>query len=161
MSYRNKTYVCFDADTDINYYNLMKGWKENKKIDFNFHNAYDLTNVGDESSEETIKRKLKEIMINTTTFIVLIGGNTKNLQNFVGWEQDIAIEMELPIIAVNLNGKKQRDVDLCPSIIKNELAIHIPFGVKIIQYALDNWPSLHSQNKNDGKTGPFHYNESI
>jgi len=160
MSYRNKTYVCFDADTDVNYYNAMKGWRADKNMDFNFHNAHDLTNLGDESSEDMMKRKLKEIMNNTTALIVLIGENTKNSQNFAHWEQDIAIEMELPIIAVNLNGKTQRDMELCPSIIKDELAIHIPFSMKKIQYALDNWPSLHSLNKNDGKTGPYYYNES-
>jgi len=159
MSYRNKTYVCFDADTDINYYNEMTGWKESKQIDFNFHNAHDLNILSDDNSEETIKAKLKERMNNTTALIVLIGEATKN--KFVRWEQDIAIEMGMPIIAVNLNGKKVRDIELCPPILQNELAVHIPFGVKTIQYALDNWPALHSQNKNDGKTGPYHYNESI
>ena len=161
MSYRNKTYVCFDANTDINYYNLMTGWKESKHIDFNFHNAYDLDNLRDGSSEETIKSKLRERMYNCTALIVLIGQITKNLHKFVSWEQDIAIEMGMPIIAVNLNGKKDCDIDLCPSTIKNELAVHIPFGLKTIQYALDNWPASHAQNKFDGKTGPYHYNESI
>jgi len=161
MSYRNKTYVCFDADTDINYYNLMTGWKESKHIDFNFHNADDLKKICDDSSEETIKSKLRERMNNCTAVIVLIGQITKNVQKFVSWEQDIAIEMGMPIIAVNLNGKNERDSDLCPTVIKNELAIHIPFGLKKIQYALDNWPSSHFQNKFEGKTGPYHYNESI
>ena len=32
MAYKNKTYVCFDADNDIKYYNLMKAWKENETI---------------------------------------------------------------------------------------------------------------------------------
>lgn len=161
MSYRNKTYVCFDPEVDGNYYNVMKGWNENKNIDFHFHNVHDSQDLCDGSSEDSIKRNLKEIMNNTTALIVLIGENTKNSHEFVRWEQDVAIEMELPIIAVNLNGKKQRDMDLCPPILKDELAMHIPFGVKIIQYALDNWPALHSRNKNDGKTGPYYYNESI
>ena len=158
MSYRNKTYVCFDAETDINYYNVMTGWKESKHIDFNFHNACDLNNLHDDNSEETIKSKLRERMNNCTALIVLVGQITKNLNKFVSWEQDIAIEMGMPIIAVNLNGKKEQDIDLCPAVIKNELAMHIPFGLKTIQYALDNWPALHSQNKFDGKTGPYHYN---
>lgn len=161
MSYRNKTYVCFDADTDFNYYNLMTGWKESKHIDFNFHSAHDLNNLSDSSSEETIKTELKERMNNTTALIVLIGDITKNSHKFARWEQDVAIEMGLPIIAVNLNGKKERDMNLCPSIIQDELAVHIPFGLKMIQYALDNWPASHCQNRNDGKTGPYHYNDSI
>lgn len=157
MSYRNKTYICFDADTDIWYYNAMKGWKENKKIDFNFHNAHDLNNLRDGSSEETIKRKLKERMKETKVLIVLIGENTKNLYRFVRWEQEIALEMDLPIIAVNLNKKRDLDPLLCPPIIRDKLAIHIPYGIKIIKYALDNWQEEHNQHKKKGEISAYHY----
>ena len=60
MSYRNKTYVAFDADNDIKYYRIMTAWKENDNIDFDFHNAHDLNNLMNTSSEETIKRKLRD-----------------------------------------------------------------------------------------------------
>lgn len=161
MAYRNKTYICFDADTDIHYYRLMTAWKENEKIDFDFHNAHDLNNLRGGSSEETIKRKLRERMQNTKVLIVLIGEKTKNLHKFVRWEQEIAINMGLPIIAVNLNGEKQQDTALCPPIIREELAIHIPFGVKIIKRALNEWQSLHYQYKKEGKTGPYWYKDSV
>jgi hypothetical protein len=42
MSYRNKTYVGFDADTDMHYYRLIQAWKANKNIDFNFYNVHDI-----------------------------------------------------------------------------------------------------------------------
>ena len=35
MSYKNKTYVCFDADSDIHWYRLMTAWKENENINKN------------------------------------------------------------------------------------------------------------------------------
>ena len=60
MAYKNKTYVCFDADSDIKYYNLMKAWKENDNIAFDFYNAHDINNLRDGSSEEQIKEKLRE-----------------------------------------------------------------------------------------------------
>ena len=40
MAYRNKTYVCFDGDTDMRYYNLMKAWKQNDNTDFNFYQVF-------------------------------------------------------------------------------------------------------------------------
>lgn len=161
MSYRNKTYICFDADTDMRYYRLMTAWKENERIEFNFHNAHDLNNLRDGSSEETIKRKLRERMNNSKVLIVLIGQNTKNLHKFVRWEQEIALEMGLPIIAVNLSGKRQRDDQLCPPIIKDELAIHVSFGMKIIKLALDNWPAKHAEHKKIGKKAAFYYEDSV
>jgi hypothetical protein len=38
MAYRNKTYVCFDADNDMRYYTMMKAWKQNENISFDFNN---------------------------------------------------------------------------------------------------------------------------
>ena len=32
--YRNKTYVTFDGDEDMDSYNLMKAWAANSRIDF-------------------------------------------------------------------------------------------------------------------------------
>ena len=92
MAYRNKTYVCFDADNDINYYYLMLAWKENERIAFDFQNAHEINNLRDGSSEETIKSKLRERLKNTKVFIVLIGEHTKNLYKYVRWEIEFAVE---------------------------------------------------------------------
>jgi len=160
MAYKNKTYVCFDADNDIMYYNLMKAWKENEEIAFNFHNAHEINNLRDGSSEEQIKKKLRERLANTKVLVILIGEKTKNLYKYVRWEIEYAIEKDIPIIAVNLNKKKRQD-DLCPPILKDELAIYVPFGQKIIDYALNNWPSSHSSHKSNGDTGAYYYKKEV
>ena len=115
MPYRNKTYVCFDADNDIHYYRLMLAWKQSDKTDFQFYNAHDLNRLLPTSSEETIKRKLRERLRNTKVFIVLIGKSTQYLYKFVRWEMEQALMLNIPIIAVNLNGKRQKDKDRCPA----------------------------------------------
>ncbi len=51
MSYRNKTYIIFDADNDIKHYRLMTAWNKNSKIDFNFYDAHNLNNLREWSSE--------------------------------------------------------------------------------------------------------------
>lgn len=144
MAYRNKTYVCFDADNDIRYYWLMTAWKENDRIAFNFHNAHEINNLMDGSSEDQIKSKLRERLKNTKVLVVLIGDKTRNLYKYVRWEIEYAVEKGIPIIAVNLNGLKKLDETLCPPILKDKLAVHIPFGQKIIDYALNNWPVQNS-----------------
>jgi hypothetical protein len=145
MAYRNKTYICFDADSDMWAYKYMIGWKNNDNIDFDFHNAHDLNNLRDGSTETTIKTKLRERLKNTKIFIVLIGEKTKNLYRFVRWEMDIALEMGIPIVAVNLNKSKNLDTNLCPPIIKEKLALHIPYKQVDIKWAIDNWGDYHRQ----------------
>lgn len=161
MAYKNRTYVCFDGDNDIQYYNLMKAWKQNDNTGFNFYDAHDINNALDTSTEETIKGKLKERMNNSKVLVVLIGEHTKNLYKFVRWEIETAISMNLPIIAVNLNKLKKIDDNNCPPIIRDTLAVHIPFGAKIMQYALENWPDSHYSYMKDGKTGAYRYNDSV
>jgi len=161
MAYRNKTYVCFDADNDIHYYRLMQAWKENDAIAFDFHNAHEINNLRDGSSEETVKRKLRERLQNTKVLVVLIGEHTKNLFKYVRWEIEYAIEKDIPIIGVNLNKRKRMDDTLCPPILKKELAIHVPYGQKILDFALNNWPASHTSHRRDGDTGAYYYNDSV
>jgi len=163
MAYRNKTYVAFDGDNDIQYYYLMKAWKQNDNTNFNFYDAHDINNARDTSSEETIKRRLRERMVNSKVFVLLVGNHTKNLRKpFVRYEIDLAINYyEIPIIVVNLNGKRNLDRDLCPPSARDTLVIHIPFNLKIMQYALENWPTSHSQHISKEETGAYYYKDSV
>ena len=160
MAYRNKTYICFDGDTDMNYHLLMKAWTDNDNMDFNFHNAHDLNTARDSSQEESIKRQLRERFANSKLFIVLIGEKTRYLTKFVKWEMEVALRLDLPIVGVNLNKSRHQD-DCCPPTIKDELAIYVPFGQKIIAYAMDNWPASHAKHRKEGETGPFYYRDRV
>ncbi|MEK7719289.1 MAG: TIR domain-containing protein [Bacteroidota bacterium] len=161
MSYKNKTYVIFDGDNDMWAYARMKGWKSLDNIDFDFSDAHDLKPLTSQAQSEVyIKQRLAERMANAKQVIVLIGGSTKNLYRFVRWELDKALSNELPIIAVNLNNKRSIDTDLCPPIIKNENAIHIPFRMKIIKYALDDFPPFH-KTLDLSKKEDWHYKDLV
>ncbi len=151
MSYRNKTYVIFDGDNDIRYYRLMKAWKSNENIDFNFNDAHDLNILTDRASEDTVKQKLRERFSSAKQVIVLIGENTKNLYKFVYWEMEIANKLDLPIIAVNLNGNQSYDAERCPLILRDKYVAHVSYNAAIIQYALDKFPDEYSRrDKNAG-----------
>ncbi|ELB2789774.1 MULTISPECIES: TIR domain-containing protein [Aeromonas] len=150
MGYRNKTYIIFDADSDIAQYRLMTAWKENEKIDFDFHDAHELNNLTSSASEEQIKRKLRERLVNTKQAIVLVGESTKNLHKFVRWEIEVAIDMDLPIVAVNLD-KQNGGTDKTPPILnKNAYFVSVPYEIKKIKYALDYFPEYYHKNKNKG-----------
>ena len=156
MGYRNKTYVIFDGDNDMWAYGFMKGWKSNENVSFNFYDAHDLNVITDRASEETVKRKLRERFSSAKQIIVVIGEHTKNLYRFVRWEIEIALNLNLPIIAVNLNGKREYDPDRCPAILRGKFVVHVPFKAIIIQHALDNFPIQHAKHDpNEG--GDLYY----
>ena len=147
MGYRNKTYVIFDGDKDMWGYRFMRGWKKNENVDFDFYDAHEINKLLDGSSEETVKRKLRERLANTKQAIVLIGDSTNNLYRYVRWELETCLNLGIPIVAVNLNGKRQMDPGLCPSVIKGKPVVHVSFKMKIIKHALDNFCDNFSKYK--------------
>lgn len=159
MAYRNKTYVCFDGDSDIHYYRLMQAWHQSDHSTFNFYDAHDLNYARDTSLETSIKAQLRQRLLSSKVIVVLIGASTRYLYKFVRWEMEQAISLDLPIIAVNLNGLRAQDADRCPPIIKDVLAIHISFNAKIMEHALQYWPARHAEFRSSGKTGPFYYTQ--
>jgi hypothetical protein len=161
MAYTNKTYVAFDADSDIRYYRLMQAWKHNDNTSFNFYDAHDLTNIMKWSTEESIKSSLQERLRNTKVFVLLVGEKTRFLNKFVRWEIEQAISRSLPIIAVNLNGNRYMDSILCPPILKPQLALHISFNQKIMERALSEWEGIALNYKKKGITGDFHYSSEV
>lgn len=123
--------------------------------------------IQDTSTEETIKRKLRDRMSNSKIFVLLVGEGTRNLYKFVRWEIEQAIKSDLPIIVVNLpktpggEGKRSMDSDRCPKIARETLAIHISFRSKILQHTLESWPNSHKSLRNDGKIGPYYYKDKV
>lgn len=160
MSYRNKTYICFDGDTDMNYYRLMTAWKAHDGNSFNFHNAHDLNTARDTSQEESVKRQLRERFANSKLLIVLIGEKTRYLYKFVRWEMETALRLNMPIIGINLNNSRRRD-DRCPAIIRDELVVYTSYNPKIIEHAMAHWLTETALLKKNGSTGPRFYSDDV
>lgn len=163
MAYRNKIYVAFDGDKDMHYYRLMRAWKQHEKIDFNFYDAHDITQARDSSSEASIKASLRNRLLESKVFVILIGESTKYLYKFVRWEIEQAISLGLPIICVNLNQSKVVDSLRCPAILYSVSSIHIPFRADIMQYALEHWPERHRALTAQGPNAqqPRYYTDSV
>ncbi|MBY0554879.1 TIR domain-containing protein [bacterium] len=160
MARRTRTYVAFDATEDIRYYRLMQAWTAHDDFEFDFNDAHELTTIRQDSIEDSIKASLRERMKNSKILVVLVGEKTKNLRKYVPWEIEIALKADLPIIVVNLNKTKRKDDTLCPELLKSALAIHIPYGPKILQHAIENWPSSHIKYRAEKETGPYYYLDS-
>jgi len=157
MAYRNKVYVAFDGDNDMQYYYLMKAWANNSSINFDFYDAHEINYSHDWAQTESIRRQLHERLENSKIFILLIGESTKRLTRFVEYEVETAMRMNLPIICVNLNGSRIADYRE-PSWFKDYPRIHVSFKEKIIKYTIDRWPL---DNGSKYGRGAYRYNEYI
>lgn len=146
-----RTFVGFSS-TDLHYYRLMLAWKESEHIDFNFSDVQLAQEINSEN-EEYIKRKCRERIGMSGTFLSLIGTDTRSKHKYVRWEMEVALEKECRIIGVNLDGARQIVEAICPPIIKDVGAIFVPFSPKIVAHALENY------KMND--KGNWHYKDEV
>ncbi len=137
-------YVIFDGDNDKWAYAYMKGWKENRNIDFSYQDAHDLDNMTSRAQDEQyVKSNLRERMKQSTAVIVLVGEKTKNLYKYVKWELELALELGLPIIAANLNKTNGQDNDRCPATIRDKACVvHIPYTLEAIKHAMSDFATF-------------------
>ncbi|MGH7930486.1 MAG: TIR domain-containing protein [Candidatus Binatia bacterium] len=149
MAYRNKTYVAFDGDNDMRYYNILKAWRDNDHIDFGFFDAHNLNCARDTSQTESIRDQLRERMRNSRLMLLLVGENTRYLTRFVAWEIKYAHKIDLPIVVANLNNTRAYDATRCPTTVLDGdvYTLHIPFRRDIVKYAVDNFPGEYRQYK--------------
>lgn len=151
-------YVIFDGDNDKWAYAYMKGWHQNKNVNFSFEDSHDLDSMtGAAQNEAYVKSKLRERMKRSTAVVVLLGDATKNLYKYIRWELELALELKLPIIVANLNEKRSQDYDLCPAIIRDKCVVHVPFKLAAVKYALDNFPAEYARMNFESKSGGFRF----
>jgi MTH538 TIR-like domain (DUF1863) len=132
-----RTFVGFSS-TDIIYYRMMQAWKVNEHIDFNFTDCQLEQQLFSEN-EQYIKSKCRERLFLAGKYVMLIGEDTKSKHKYVRWEAEVAIDKGCTIIGVNINGKRDLDVDRCPPIIRDIGAVFVSFKAKIIAHALEKY----------------------
>jgi hypothetical protein len=163
MSYRNKTYVAF-ASEGIHCYRLMEAWRDNEKIDFNFHNAHDLATARDSSLPETIRGRLRERLNNTKQVVVLGSAKGKSKagdgKSFFYYEIETVVKLNLLVVIANLDGDRTVDRNFIPKRFLDEdyYTISVSFQPKIIQYALEYYASKFTASNNSGR---YFYKSSV
>ncbi len=153
MAYRNGTYVAFNGcsttdptKSDIKYFNILKAWKENDDIEFNFVDSHSKTySVFDTSSIRTLETRLEERLRNSKNFLLIITENSTQNKPILNFEIEKAIEVyKIPIIVAYTMAKgyiddSSRYYKYLPDKLKeykNVKKIHIPFEKKPIKCAL-------------------------
>jgi hypothetical protein len=155
------TYVIFGGDKDLYAYAYIRGWKVNDRVEFDFRDAHDLGSMTARAQDEAyIKSELRRRMEASNLAVVLVGESTKYLRKFVAWEIELALKLSLPIIVVNLNGKRSMDPDRCPVPLKTGYIVHVAYKRAIIKYALENFPSEFARRDRDA-TEPRYYNDAV
>lgn len=160
MKFNDKIFVAFES-TDFDSYKAMKEWKTSEGESFDFYDAYEESFDIDKLSDDTVKMRMHEKMQYAKVCIILIGAKTKSFRKFIRWQIEYAINANLPIIAININGIRSVDFDRCPTILKKTLSIHITYQAEILEYALKEWITSFKNHKKDEDNRTYRYKNEI
>ena len=131
-----RTFVSFSS-SDYNYYTMMTAWKANENIDFDFAD-FQLNDAIRSQNEYYIKSICGGKIRRSDTFILLIGEDTYQKDNYVEAEIEAAVEKGCRLIGANLNGCRFKD-HLCPWFFMNLGALFVPYSPHIVAAALRQW----------------------
>lgn len=156
------------ASEDIKSYYLMKAWRENAHIEFDFLDAHDLNIALDTSRPETIRTRLRERLANTKQAIVLISNTTKpkaaRASSFLYYEIEVIKRLGLPVVFANLDGSRIILTSKLPSLLASPYyTMSVSLQPKVIKYALDNYVPEFIANPRAAKpyVGPYYYKASV
>lgn len=79
MIYRTKTYIAADFDNDKDAVDILRKWNEDKRMGLNFHDAHDVTQARDSSLYCSIKSSLRDRLLLSKTFVIIVGEKTNSL----------------------------------------------------------------------------------
>jgi len=159
------------ATPDFVYYNQLRAWK-GADSSFPFVDAHAKTyNVRDDSSWDTLKKRLHERLDVSKNIVLFLSANTKNSQA-LREEIDYGINTKgLPVIVVysdfknksdicGTNGLKKQVTDLWDKLpifrdsMSNVAIIHVPYKKSLIESALSD-PDFKVQTMT--KAGNYYY----
>ncbi len=160
---QQKIYVALDALNDIKYYNKFKEFKTNNDYAYNFYDSVSFFKELDKTPDDILKQKIQQNIDLADAVVVLLTKTLKSMRKFPKWQLEYAIKSGKPIIAINPNRIRSVDYDVCPTILKSSLSLHIPYNEKALELALMNWPKSHKEHllKDKDLKKTFKYSESV
>jgi GTPase Era involved in 16S rRNA processing len=156
-----KIYVAYDGTNDYETYKQIQEWVDSNGEQFNFFDAIDLYKKLDKVEDELLKSQVRERMSTADVVVLVVAKTTKSFRRFIRWQIEYAINNNIPIIAMNVNGIRSVDYDRIPTILKKNLAMHIAFQGPILEYALNNWPESFKVHLSKELKNSFKYTEDI
>lgn len=79
MTYRTKTYIAADWDTDHGAVEQLRKWNDSNYWGLSFSDAHDLTSARDDSLNCSIKKSLKSRLDASKRFVLIVGNKTDSV----------------------------------------------------------------------------------
>lgn len=126
-----KTYVSFNETKDNESFETLKKFKDIENLSYISINEKDIEGKSEEEAKKIIKNKMK----GSNLFVLLIGENCRNNER-IRLEIEVAKELKVKFICINLNGITKCDSRSPESLFK-VFRIYVPLIEKAYKHAIE------------------------
>lgn len=164
MAYNKRIYVAYDGKNDVSKYMTMKEWVQSDGSDFPFYDGYDLFKKLEQIPDEDLKLEIRERMKLSEVCVLLATETTKRYRKFIRWQIETAINGNIPLIILNVNGIRSVDYDRIPMILKRKkthISLHLSFQPEILEFALQDWPDRYRAYLEKGELKTYRYSNKV
>lgn len=140
---KNRVYVVFDHLKDMLIFSEIKS-KCCSDVEDEMFFTVDTEKNGNQWNS------LKAALKSASVILVLVDDNSKYLGGQYKTEIALAIDLEKPIIVVNINGERSLDIENCPIELRDKFVLHISKDYHIVNCAIRFWPLYFEENVGRG-----------
>jgi len=162
MAYHKQVYVAFDGTNDLEYYQEMQEWLQSDGSKFSFIDGLEFAKKIDKLPDEEVKMQIRAKLNLAEVFVLLVTKTTKSYRKLIRWQVESAINLQKPIIVMNVNGIRSVDYDRIPMVFKRKnLSLHITFQAPILEFAIENWPQSFYRHLEKEEINTYRYCQKV
>ena len=161
MNHEKRVFFSLNHDVDASLYRNLLRWLAINGVEIDPWTTVDFereAQFGDASNRQS---DLVNQIVNSDYVVVIVGKSSIDPEGLDTQALNTAAWMKRPTIAVNINQLKDIDHDRFPSLIADQLVLHIPMEGETIKHALESWKDEAFRARTMGQIGPVHYSSEV
>ena len=161
MNHEKRVFFSLNHDVDASLYRDLLRWLATNGVEVNPWTTLDFEREAQFGDVSYRQSDLVDQIVNSDYVVVIAGESSIDPEGLDTQALNTAAWMKRPIIALNINQLKAIDHDHFPSLIADQLVLHIPMEGLTIKHALETWKDEAFRVRTMGQIGPVHYSSDV
>lgn len=156
-----RVFFSVDQERYRGIYRELLAWLNQNDAPVEPWTTQDLTREAASDAPDIEHNRLVDHIVNSDYVMLLVGESSMDPEGLETKALNTAAWLKRPIVALNLNQSRSVDREHFPSLIDEQLVLHIPMEGQVIRHALETWRDEAFKLRSMGHGGPVHYPSEI
>lgn len=161
MTASKQVFFSLNHQVDKGLYRQLLHWLALNQVEVDPWTTEDLERQGHFGASNDAQNELIQKVANSDYILLIVGETGIEPESPEFKVLNAAAWMKRPIIALNVNQLRDIDRARFPSLIADQLILHIPMEGQAIRHALESWRDEAFRVRTMGQIGPVHYTNEI